>query len=91
MAAGNSASWPRPQRRAPARAVARHSTITLAMHRYSHLVLYYQTDALAKLPELPAALSRAAKVVAATGTTGPVPHRKACARVALDCSASDNG
>ena len=51
-----------------AQTLARHSTITLTMDRYSHTILTDQSDALACLPNLPAV---AAQRAAATGTDGP--------------------
>jgi hypothetical protein len=51
-----------------AQALARHSTITLTMDRYTHTVLEDQVKALAKLPDLGMSDVESAK---ATGTAGP--------------------
>ena len=48
-----------------AQALARHSTITLTMDRYSHTLLGDHADALAALPDLSAATRQSAR---ATGT-----------------------
>ena len=50
-----------------AQALARHSTITLTMDRYSHTVLGEQSDALAALPDL---TGPARQEQRATGTDG---------------------
>jgi hypothetical protein len=51
-----------------AQTLARHSTITLTMDRYSHTLVGEQADALAALPDLSAPSRQA---VRATGTNGP--------------------
>jgi len=51
-----------------AQSLARHSTITLTMDRYTHLGVLDQTAALDKLPELP--LPAGLQRMAATGTEG---------------------
>src|SRR5262249_12424296 len=54
-----------------AQALARHSTITLTMDRYTHIGLYDQTAALDQLPALPASgPTSQAEILAATGTDG---------------------
>jgi integrase len=63
-----------------AQTLARHSSITLTMDRYTHLALSDQTAALDSLPALPTnttGLDREAATLAATGTDGPahaLPH-----------------
>jgi len=52
-----------------AQTLARHSTITLTMDRYTHLGLHDQTAALDKLPQLPSKGPQAGRL-AATGTDG---------------------
>ena len=54
-----------------AQSLARHSTITLTMDRYTHTVLEDLSAALQKLPDL--SPSDEALEVAATGTTDPPP------------------
>jgi len=56
-----------------AQALARHSTIVLAMDRYSHTLVGEQADALNVLPDLSAATRQ---VVRATGTDQAKPERK---------------
>jgi len=54
-----------------AQTLARHSTITLTMDRYTHVGLYDQTAALDQLPALPASGPVGhAETLAATGTDG---------------------
>ena len=59
-----------------AQILARHSTITLTMDRYTHLGLFDQTAALEKLPQLPMGKNGAkAEPLAATGTDNKSPTR----------------
>jgi integrase len=67
-----------------AQALARHSTITLTMDRYSHTLVEEQSQALESLPDLSAAIRQGAK---ATGTDGkslsnclPTRQRQAASR-----------
>jgi integrase/recombinase XerD len=53
-----------------AQALARHSTITLTMDRYTHLGVFDQTAALDKLPALPGTAPRLIESARATGTDG---------------------
>ena len=55
-----------------AQTLARHSTITLTMDRYTHLGMYDMVAALGKLPAIPPAGGECETAVArATGTAGP--------------------
>ena len=56
-----------------AQALARHSTITLTMNRYTHLGLHDEAAALDKLPQLPGGSRMGAAAIRATGTDGAVP------------------
>jgi len=67
-----------------AQVLARHSTITLTMDRYSHTILEDRTSALAGLPDLYAA--PAVEAARATGTDGDASTSVPAARSAL-CSA----
>ncbi len=62
-----------------AQTLARHSTITLTMDRYTHLELHDQTAALDKLPDLPLSSPRTSQPLGATGTDGHASFRRACA------------
>ncbi len=60
-----------------AQALARHSTITLTMDRYTHLGIMDLTSALDRLPTIPTSdPDKEAAVQRATGTDGPVVGRK---------------
>ena len=52
-----------------AQALARHSTITLTMDRYTHLGIFDLTAALDRLPALPKIGGPQAEPLRATGTT----------------------
>ena len=67
-----------------AQSLARHSTITLTMDRYTHGVVGDEAAALDRLPDLSAPPAEAAR---ATGTAGPEPD---AARLAL-CLAREGG
>jgi site-specific recombinase XerD len=58
-----------------AQMLARHSTITLTMDRYTHLGLVDQTAALDKLPSLPSQGGNAHQAMKATGTDGALAPR----------------
>lgn len=58
-----------------AQTLARHSTITLTMDRYSHTLREQETDALAVLPDLTRPTGQQARV---TGTEGAVPVLADC-------------
>jgi hypothetical protein len=58
-----------------AQMLARHSTITLTMDRYTHLGLVDQTAALDKLPGLPSQNGNEREAMKATGTTGALASR----------------
>jgi hypothetical protein len=53
-----------------AQALARHSTITLTMNRYTHLGLHNEAAALDKLPQPPSGPKTEAPALKATGTDG---------------------
>src|SRR5262249_47322703 len=59
-----------------AQALARHSTITLTMNRYTRLGLHDEAAALDKLPQLPAGPRTGAEALRATGTDGSLPARE---------------
>jgi integrase len=54
-----------------AQSLARHSTITLTMNRYTHLGLHDEAAALDKLPQLPAGPRTELTALKSTGTDGP--------------------
>jgi hypothetical protein len=62
-----------------AQALARHSTITLTMDRYTHLGIVDLTSALDRLPAIPTdAPDNEAAEQRATGTDGPIERPKRC-------------
>src|ERR1043166_505239 len=67
-----------------AQMLARHSTITLTMDRYTHLGLVDQTAALDMLPGLPTLGTNAPQALKATGTDGAT-----AARLPFPCRKSD--
>jgi len=58
-----------------AQMLARHSTITLTMDRYTHLGLVDQSAALDKLPSLPTQCGSVPEAMKATGTDGALAAR----------------
>ncbi len=64
-----------------AQALARHSTITLTMDRYTHLGIFDLTSALDRLPALPLVDGPQAGTLRATGTTDDRPDAKPSAAV----------
>jgi len=71
-----------------AQALARHSTITLTMDRYSHSLMGEQAEALEVLPDLSEAARQSAR---ATGTDGAVKTSESGSKNLADCLALFGG